>query len=184
MPARLAHTAASRRLRSSARSSSSVAAGSWVVSVDLRDLTGKPGMPQRPCRRRTHLPVVIAGHRHAEHQTKPSAHQTPAWSGRRSQGRGFWGRILLKEHLIDLPGDRQFSLQLANPALRGSELHLPPRCSTPAPHRGQCAPASASHRSRPAPERLGELRDPRPERARSTTCLRTSAGYLLGIVSS
>jgi hypothetical protein len=50
---------------------------------------------------------------------------------RRSPGRGFGGKFCSRKDLVDLPRDRQFGPELANPALRRSKLH-PPSMLNPA----------------------------------------------------
>jgi hypothetical protein len=47
------------------------AVGATRVLVDLRDLTSQPRVPERSRRRRTRLPVLVARHRHPEHQAGP-----------------------------------------------------------------------------------------------------------------
>lgn len=72
------------------------------------------------------------------------------------------GQVLLEEHLVDLPGDREFGLELADPPLRGCELHLPLSAQ---PRRLTAVDAlllqPAIDHGLAHPERLGQLRDPR-----------------------
>jgi hypothetical protein len=85
----------------------------------------------------------------------PSAHRTPARSGRRSPGRGFAAgsaRAATSSTFLDTA---RFGLKLPYASLRGSEL-ICPSVLNPAPHHGRCAPALASDRPRPHSSRTSQ----------------------------
>src|SRR5579875_1371912 len=60
----------------------------------------------------------------ADATNRPAGRRSPARSGRRSPGRGFWGKILVEKDFIYFPREGQFGLKLTYAPLGGSELHL------------------------------------------------------------